>query len=87
MQKKHFNEICESFSRCISIEECPKRHTQICRRFNSGKECIFKEDCSYTHIIINPDEENNVFNEKVEVLEKTVTDLTKKLEAKKLVQL
>ena len=85
-KRKHFNKICESL-RCINIKECPRRHPKTCRRFNSGQECRFKEECAYNHIRKNPDEEQIILKEKVEVIEKTVSELTKKLEAKNLVQL
>ena len=85
-KRKHFNKICESL-RCINIKECPRRHPKTCRRFNSGQECRFKEECAYNHIRKNPDEEQIILKEKVEVLEKTVSELTKKVKSKENVQL
>ena len=83
--RKHYTEVCESLSECRNIKECPKRHPKICRRyFSSGYECQFKEDCAYTHSKIDNDEEKNKLKEKVEILEKTVIELSNKVEGKEL---
>ena len=50
----------------------------------SGNHCKFNEDCAYTHSKINHYEEKNNLKEKVEILEKTVIDLNKKVESKEL---
>ena len=50
----------------------------------SGNHCKFKEECAYTHNKINHYEEKNYLKEKVEILEKTVIDLNKKVESKDL---
>ena len=49
--------------------------------------CRFKDKCSYDHTRSNPEEEKKVLKEKVEILEKTVNELTNKTETKKLEQL
>jgi hypothetical protein len=83
-KRKHFVEICESQSKCKDIKECQKRHPKPCRRFTQGNECRFKEDCAYNHTDSIQDKEKNDLKEKVENLEKTVIELTKKGESVRL---
>ena len=59
----------------------------MCRRISSGNNCRFKDKCSYDPTRSNSEEEKKVLNEKVEILEKTVNELTNKTETKKLEQL
>ena len=83
-KRKHFEEICESQSKFKNIKECQKRHPKPCRRFTQGNECRFKEDCAYNHTDSIQDKEKNDLKEKVENLEKTVIELTKKGESIRL---
>ena len=76
-KKKHYVEVCESLSKCKNINECQKRHPKTCRKFKLGNDCTFGEDYAYNHHDII-DREKNDLKEKVENLEKTVSELTKK---------
>ena len=77
----------KAFQDASKFKKMSKRHPKTCRWFNSGKKCKFKGECFYNHIRNIPDGEQNVFKEKVEVLKKTVSELTEKVEEKNMVQL
>ena len=64
---------------CTNIKECPKRHPKMCRQLKSENECRFNEECAYNHKRIHPTEDVNVLKDKVDILENTVRELTKKL--------
>ena len=51
-----------------------------------GNDCRFRDDCAYNHHDII-DKEKNDLKEKVENLEKTVSELTNKGESKRLEKL
>ena len=59
----------------------------MCRRLNTDNICRFKETCAYSHKMINPNEDVNVFKDKVDILEKMVKELTKKVEIHNLEQM
>ena len=82
-KRKHFSEICENLSTCKNITECHKRHPKLCKRFKTGNDCRFNGDCAYYHTDTNEDEEKCKLKEKVEILEKTVANLTNKAESEK----
>ena len=86
-KRKHYSEVCESLSMCTNIKECPKRHPKMCRRLNSENKCRFKEECAYNHKRIKPNEDVNVLKDKVDILENTVKELTKKVEVQNLEQM
>ena len=86
-KRKHFSEVCVNLSNCKNIKECPRRHPKTCKRFVSGIDCRFNDDCAYTHLGTNQNEEQNKLKEKVERLEKTVIELTKKVESDQIKQL
>jgi hypothetical protein len=86
-KRKHFNKVCENLSSCINIKECQTRHPKACKRFTSGIECTFREECAYSHTRSNPNGDENILKVKVEILEKTVIDLTNKIETKNIEQL
>ena len=81
-KRKHFTNVCESLSRCTNIKTCQKIHPKACRRFKTGNQCKFKEDCAYDHTRKNHDEEKNNLKEKVDLLEKLVNEITNKVESK-----
>ena len=85
--RKHFTEVCDQLSRFKNIKECYKRHPKRCKKFTSGKECRFQEDCAYDHSRTFEDEEKKELKEKLEILEKTVVELTNKVESEKIQQL
>ena len=71
----------------MNIEAYTKIHPKSCKRLSSENECRFKEECEYTYVRKNPEDEKKVLKDKVEVLENTVNELTRKLEARNLDQL
>ena len=86
-KRKHYSEVCESLSMCTNIKECPKRHPKMCRRLNSENKCRFKEECTYNNKRINPNEDVIVLKDKVDILENTVKELTKKVDIHNLEQM
>ena len=59
-----------------------KIHPKICKRFSSEKEYRFKADCEYSHERSNHDDDKKVLLEKVDIREKIVNEMTKRLETK-----
>ena len=68
--KKHVEEICKNEN--CDINQCRKRHPQLCRYFSVYKRCKFGQYCAFSHEIpIDPIfEEIKALNEKMESLEK-----------------
>ena len=74
-RKIHFNEICKE-TRCAT-KSCSKRHPKMCRFFQFYGNCKFGEFCHYNHDL----KENNCgSSERIDKLEKTVTDFKMKLQ-------
>ena len=75
---KHMKEVCENID--CSEDECSKRHPRTCRYFRDYRRCKFGSYCSFSHdvsIIIEKNTDNiemKVLKEKVEKLEKIISD-------------
>ena len=71
--KRHFQEICQNLSACVSKTSCQKRHPKGCRRFAMEGVCKFGAGCDYHH------QEHQYFqseiNVKIDNLEKTLTSM------------
>ena len=78
-KRKHFYEDCEHLHECSDIKRCEKRHPKRCKKYASGNTCRFKNDCAYSHKKSVESQEKDMLKEKVNSLEKTVSEMVIKL--------
>ena len=77
-KKHHYTQICEYFSSCTSIKNCPKRHPKLCRRFAIGEACTFNAECAYYHQN-SLTADNEKMNKKLKHLERVVEEMAIKI--------
>ena len=77
--RKHYSEICQDFKACQTIETCPKRHPNRCKKYISENGCNFGSDCAYTHGINNDTIKAHEIDAKIDRLEKICIEMASKL--------
>ena len=75
--KRHFQEICQNLSACVSKTSCQKRHPKGCKRFAMEGVCKFGASCDYRHQ--EHQYSHSEVNVKIDNLEKTVSSMAVKI--------
>ena len=78
-RKQHVEDICKNIE--CDIIRCRQRHPRLCRYFSVFKRCKFGDYCAYNHDLpINPvDKEIKAMNEKMEALERQVSEKNREI--------
>ena len=78
--KIHFSSECTDLEGCKNSKGCQKRHPKRCKRYASGT-CRFENGCAYKHQkpTTNEDPEQKKLKEKVQVMEKVLHAMTRKV--------
>ena len=85
-KRNHYSKICKLNQACQTTKTCLKRHPKICKKDKTDKGCKFGSDCSYEHstdqgTIEGCETKAKVaLQEKVDLLENSVNELTRKVE-------
>ena len=77
--REHLKEECEDLADCKHIKTCNKRHPKRCKNYVSKNACRFESDCAYSHKKSKESIEKDMLKEKVDTLEKTVSEMEIKL--------
>ena len=78
--KIHFSSECPDLEGCKNSKGCKKRHPKRCNRYASGS-CRFENGCAYKHQkpTTNEDPEQQKLKETVQVMEKVLHAMTRKV--------
>ena len=95
-KRKHYTEVCHENETCDANKSCKKRHPKKCKNNETERGCRFGAECCYLHDSqksankVPETKSMSRLQEKINQLEKSVSDLTKKvvsLKDKKVEQL
>ena len=78
-KRRHLTKICKSLSGCIYKKHCDIRHPKNCKICAKENGCRHDKECAYTHNATKHVDKRNKLKEKVVILEKMVSEMTKKL--------
>ena len=81
----HYREICQENETCEAKIECKKRHPKKCKKYETERGCRFGFDCCYLHVSqqsankVSATKPMSELQEKVDNLEKSLSELTEKV--------